>query len=189
MHPGVTVVIPSIPPRIELRNHALASVACQTRPAHAVALSIDVDHEGAGPTRTRGLMMVRTEWTAFLDDDDELNSDHLEILVGHAEEAGADVVWGWYDVIDGHDPLLMHEGRQWDPHNPHLFPMTAVVRTELAQATGGFTARHPSNQISGEDFPFWVECSNLGGRFSHVLRRTWRWRHHESNTSGLPTRW
>src|ERR671922_2284910 len=82
---GVTVVIPSIPPRVDLRNRALASVAAQTRPAHAVALTVDIDRDGAGPTRTRGLMMVRTEWTAFLDDDDELKPHHLEVLLGHAE--------------------------------------------------------------------------------------------------------
>ena len=133
--------------------------------------------------------MVRTEWTAFLDDDDELKPHHLEVLLGHAEEAGVDVVWGWYDVIGGTDPLAMFEGRQWNDRERHLFPMTALVRTELAVATGGFTERHPTNEISGEDFPFWCACADLGGRFSHVLQRTWNWHHHTANTSGLPSRW
>jgi len=63
MTPGVTVAIPSIPPRVDMLNRAISSALDQVRPPEAISVALDLRHEGAGPTRTRALRNVSTEWT------------------------------------------------------------------------------------------------------------------------------
>jgi len=184
----ITVVIPSIPPRAGLlHSRALPSVLAQSLPPDEVIIAIDHDRKGAGPTRTRALRRVATEWVAFLDDDDELLSQHLETLKHWAVKKDADVVWSWFSAPDGGD-VLGARGRQWDPANPHTFPITALVRTSFAQRCE-FPAPVTDN-FSGDDFPFWTCVSAAGARFFHVSDITWRWwNKHGGNTSGAPGRW
>lgn len=186
---SITVVIPSIPPRAELlRERALRSVFAQNLAPDSVIVELDRHHTGAGRTRNRALAKVHSEWVAFLDDDDELYPHHLETLLNHAKTTGADVVWPWYDpagLFTG-DPLP-HRGRQWDPEDPHTFPITALVRTSFAQRT-----KFPdpvSDAFSGEDWFFWIDLSKMGAKFSHTPEITWAWYFHGNNTSGSPARW
>lgn len=184
----VTVVIPSIPPRTQLLTRALASVVGQTHPATTVSIAYDTYRQGAGPTRTRALRQVQTEWVAFLDDDDELLPHHLELLLRVQAETGADVIWPWFTVIGGSDPIKCNRGKQWDRENPHTFPMTTLVRNELAQRCH-FPEPLTDVGCSGEDFAFWMQLDALGAKFHHINEVTWYWRHDSGNTSGLPTRW
>lgn len=174
---------------------ALKSIAAQTEPACALAIAYDDQHLGAGPTRTRALRMARTEWVAFLDDDDEILPDHLALLFAAAKETGADVLWPWFHVIGGTDPFPMHQGRQLDPENPHIFPITTLVRTELAQE-GEFPGSNITGDWNVDDWPFWQHLHSLGAKFHHIPDRTWKWYHHgwgtpgvSGNTSGRPDRW
>lgn len=164
------------------------SVARQTEPACAIAIAIDDQKQGAGPTRTRALQMVRTEWTAFMDDDDELKPNHLQLLFTAAKETGADVLWPWFEVSGGTDPFPGHRGHQLNPDNPHIFPITTLVRTELAQRSV-----FPSSDVTGDwiadDWPFWRSMQADGAKFHHIEDRTWIWHHDSGNTSGRPDRW
>src|SRR5262245_62500713 len=92
-HEGVTVVIPTIGGREQLLDRALASVWAQSRPADAVAVARDTRRRGAWWARNLGAGMVRTSWTAWLDDDDELLPNHLDTLVGVGEATGAGMVY------------------------------------------------------------------------------------------------
>jgi glycosyltransferase involved in cell wall biosynthesis len=99
LKPGITVVIPTIPPRKALLGRALRSVLHQTYPAAAVSVAVDLKHEGAAKTRQRALDAVQTRWTAFLDDDDELLPNHLEALwEAHLEFGHAKYLWSRYRV-------------------------------------------------------------------------------------------
>jgi glycosyltransferase involved in cell wall biosynthesis len=187
----VTVVIPTIPPRARMLGRALASVSAQTRPARTVVIEQDLDGAGAWETRNRGLLHVRTEWTAFLDDDDELLPHHLERLVELADDTGAGLVWGWFDVLGGFDPFPQHRGRTFDPDNPHIVPITYLVRTEALLAavleTGGF-APDLAGAWDDQDAPVFVAAARLAGT-ANTPDVTWLWHHHRANTSGLPERW
>lgn len=184
----ITTVTPSIPPRAPLLSRLLASVAAQSHPASAVAVAFDHTKEGAGPTRTRAMRQVQTEWLAFVDDDDELLPCHLEVLVREQLATGADVIWPWFNVIGGSDPIACNRGIQWNHATPHTFPITALVRNELAQECH-FPPPLTGVGCSGEDFNFWMQVSNLGAKFHHVNEVTWLWHHDSHNTSGLPDRW
>lgn len=181
--PRITVCIPSIPPRTALLQRALLSVEAQTYPAYEVIVAVDHDREGAAVTRNRALMQAKTGWVAFLDDDDEMYPQHLERLVAHQLETGADVVWPWFDVIGGGDPFPVHFGRQWDPEHPHSFPITTLVRRRRAVKVGGFPDE------PWEDWNFWLRMNAAGAKFAHLPERTWAYHHDSYNTSGRPNRW
>lgn len=185
---GVTLVIPTIPARDHLLARALATVAYQDLRFTEVHIVCDVEREGAAATRTKGLDAVRTRWTAFLDDDDELYRHHLKTLIYFVLEREADLVYPWFDVKGGTDPFPQFEGKAWDPAEPHMFPITVVARTELLQATGGF--RYPDGKVGGgEDWAMWLKLLAGGAEFVHCPQRTWVWHHDSKNTAGRPDRW
>lgn len=187
MKAGVTVVTPFHEQRRAngMLERAAASVRAQTVPVHHI-LAEDIHHVGAAITRTHGLHLVDTEWTAFLDSDDELDPDHIEHLLTHAADTGADYVYPWFRVVGGTDPFPMFYGKPFDPAAPNSTTITILVRTELAKQIG-FT-RDPNVQVGGEDFQFTLACINAGAKIVHLPRRTWTWHHGPQNSSGLPDR-
>lgn len=194
----VTVVIPSIPPRVgNLLNEAVQSVLEQTyAPEGGISCALDVARAGAARTRQRALDAVTTEYVAFLDDDDRWYPHHLETLWKLVEQ-GAVYAWSWFD---GNNPFPMHRGRQMNLDQPHHTTMTVLVRTDVAKAAGFYQDGPMHRDWSGEDWQFELRCiekiRELYGdevAASECLRGssevTWTYRVHVGNTSGLTTRW
>jgi glycosyltransferase involved in cell wall biosynthesis len=189
---GITVCIPTIPPRRAKLRQAVTSVMAQDVPAAALSIAVDLEKQGAAATRDRALRAVQTPWTAFLDDDDQMKQNHLAVLAAAAEESGADYVFSWYEAAGfGRDPLP-HFGKVYDHANPTQTTITILVRTELAQQIG-FREPPPGarvhGQTYGEDYQFTVECIEAGAKILHVAERTWIWNYWGGNTSGRPDRW
>jgi glycosyltransferase involved in cell wall biosynthesis len=206
MKPGVTVCIPSIPPRRHSTFHrAIQSVTEQTRQPNAVAVAVDHAHAGAAVTRNAALKTVETEWTAFLDDDDMLRPFHLEALMDYAEATGADLVYPHFDVIsmrgNAFDPFADREGQPFDAEllrTRNYIPVTVLARTELLRDAGGFRALNDSTEPGAspcDDHGAWLSLLDAGGTFAHLPRRTWIWNWHgpadggAGNTSGRGDRW
>lgn len=191
----LTVAIPTIPPRAMQLSRAVLSAIRQDRPIDALSVAVDHAHEGAWATRNRAAAAVRTEWTAFLDDDDELMPHHTDVLLAAAAEQQADIVWGWFRVVGGHDPFPWGRGKQYDQDSGehHIVPITYVVRTELLREAsaqlGGFLADdEQTGAWQVQDKPLFDLMCRLGK--SHAIPDlTWVWHHHALNTSGLPSRW
>lgn len=193
----VTVVIPHIPVRPNALAKAVRSAALQTVKPHNIIVSTDVNREGSAVTRNRALAQVSTHWVAFLDDDDLLFADHLEVLLQHAQETGADVVYPGCQVINpslgGVIPLQEEWGRfglQFDAallRQKSYIPVTSLVRTDLAQ-------RAKFGPPSGVDTPyddwgFYRRLLDLDATFSHVPKVTWIWNHNGKNTGGMVSKW
>lgn len=188
-HNGITVAIPTIPPRSGLLIRALASVATQTRPADAISIAVDTMRKGAPATRQRALEAVRTEWVAFLDDDDEFLPQHLEVLHGHALATGADMVYSWFVPVGMKDPFPeTHFTEPFDPNNPIETTITTLMRTEVALDIG-FRPHSRGGWNTGEDFRMVEELVARGAKISHVVEKTWRYHYHGRNTCGKPDRW
>jgi glycosyltransferase involved in cell wall biosynthesis len=190
MRHGVTAVIPTIPPREYYLERALRSVIHQTRPVDAISVAVDHDHEGAAATRNRALAAVQTEWAAFLDDDDEWLPEHVGALLEAADESGADVIYPWFIVPGGWDPLAA-KGRPFDPDELHVrnyIPTTVLARTALIRAAGGFQPKGPPDNPC-DDWGCWLKLVEAGADFHHLNRRTWVWNWHGENTSGRGDRW
>ena len=209
--PDVLVVIPTIPGRDDLLKRAVASIR-EDLGRVVVAGAIEVDLGGLGPSVTSNRAVVQTmnagvrpKWIAFLDDDDEFHPDHLARLVEHAETTDADVVYPWFDLNVGGradnakgDNLLLIHGKPafGQPFNgPALLlnnyiPVTALVRTEMFLAVGGFpeTNSEAWPHPDCEDWGLWRLLHSFGAKFSHLPERTWTWHWHGKNTSGRPDR-
>ncbi len=188
----ITVCIPSIPKRAELvATRAIPSIHRQTLQPDAVAICVDNHKNGAWHTRNKTIEMANTKWIAFLDDDDAFLPRHLETLHNIACEQAADVVWGWFEVVGGTDPFPQHRGRQFNLETPHIFPITTLVNRELILDSKAEFCEELTNvgNWGVQDLPFWGALWNAGGKFYGTDEITWQWYHHETNTSGLPTRW
>lgn len=193
MKPGVTAVIPAIPPRVAdgKLHRALASVLAQTRAVDAVVVQVDHDRAGAAANRTAALRAVGTEWSALLDDDDEWSPGHVAALLAHAEATGTDLVYPWFEVAGGTDPWPHREGQPFDREalrGENFVPITVLVRTELLRAIGGFLPKGPPDNPC-EDWGTWDALLGQGARFEHLSVRTWTWHMHGENTSGRQDRW
>lgn len=201
MSHDVTVVIPSIPPRGRMLARAMESVARQTRSPSTLVVTLDHDRAGAARNRDRGLAMVTTEYVAFLDDDDELYPEHLQILMDAITAEGAALVYPWFDVgSGGTDPFPSLFGQPWDNTAPHQVPVTFLARTDAIRSVGGFSHEWDPSQgddpgvdeqgnRAGEDYRLILRLAERRAKIVHVPQRTWIWHHHGSNTSGLPSRW
>jgi len=195
--PGITVVIPTIAPRSEngYLERAVRSVNNQKEPGVPVytILAFDSLREGAMATRNRGLYEVETEWTAFLDDDDEFKPNHLRSCLRWAQREKADMVYPWFeqpeqnwDGLGGFGipfEIMAHElaDRNW-------IPVTVLVKTKLMQDVGGFQYPWPG-ATDCEDWGAWRALVAAGAKISHLPSRTWIWHHHGKNTSGKGDRW
>lgn len=190
MRSGITVAIPTIPPRTSLLQRAVASVLAQTLPAEGLSIAVDNQRQGAAINRQRALDGVNTEWTAFLDDDDEFDTEHLRLLRDHAEETQSDFVYSWFRTSPlGGDPFPpWFREAQWDKDLPRHTTITVMVKTDLAKEVG-FVPAEEGAVHGNEDWRFILECNRLG-KISHLCSvDTWTWHHDSLNTSGLPSRW
>jgi glycosyltransferase involved in cell wall biosynthesis len=187
----ITVVIPTIPQRRSQLRKAITSVGIQNYPATAISIAVDLKGEGSAATRNRALEAVKTPWVAFLDDDDQFLSNHLELLVRGAEESGADVIYGLPRVIG---PDGQPKTRHWQWGGPEEFDpellrkhsyitVSSLVRTNLAK-DAGFTFKDAGNGQSYDDHGFYLGLLDLGAKFHHVHQETFIWNHHPGNTSG-----
>lgn len=197
----ITVVIPTILERQHLLARAHASVQRQTRPTDAVLIEPDFWRTGAAATRNRALAKVDTEWIAWLDDDDELLPNHLDVLLAAAENA--DLVYPRPKMVSGVDPTAILIDGAWrspwgmpfgERSADHIrtqgsfIPITHLVRTELVRKVGGFPDGRtlPGGRYQGEDERYLIALLDAGARFVHANTVTWRWHGgHGANTAGM----
>lgn len=196
MH-DIAVVTPHIPVRERELVRAVASVVAQSRQPNEHLILTDHNREGSAVTRNRALLSAFTRWVAFLDDDDEWERNHLEVLLATAIESGADVVYSGCRVVDANDveiPLREEWGRFGRDFDPELLrakaylPVTSMVRTSLAKRALFGPPAHQLDSVY-DDWGFYLRLLDLGAIFKHVPEVTWTWHHHGKNTSGQADRW
>jgi glycosyltransferase involved in cell wall biosynthesis len=202
--PTVAVCVPTIPTREHYLRRAIESIGAQTRQPDRVQVVADVDSRGAAWTRNQAWRDVDAELIAFLDDDDEWYPQHLERLLD-AFNDDVDLVYPWFDLPHGVDPLAVRVGDAYvspyglefgDDHRKHILtegnfiPITVLVRRSLLEQVNGFpqpgSERWPHDHC--EDWGCWQDMLRAGARFRHVPERTWVWHWHGQNTSGRPWR-
>jgi hypothetical protein len=187
----ITVIIAAHPARARsgLLSRALLSVQQQTLLPAAVAVAVDLRGEGAARTRQRALEAVQTPWVAVLDSDDAFMPRHLELLMGHALETGADFVYSGHETLPpGRSPLpYSHFTREFDYDDPIETTVTTLVRTSIAKQAR-YEALDRGEINSGEDRRFTLECMRLGAIIKCYPHRTWYYDIQGQNTSGLPGR-
>lgn len=204
---SVGVAIPSIPSRKQQLARTMGSVLGQTRYPDQISVAVDTQRQGAAPTRNRAWQALKTDWVAFVDDDDEMWPNHLLKCLTHAEEKNADMVFPWFQISKhgkptNDDPLGQRgiEDRLIPEKLRHanFIPVTVVIKRELLEEVGGFpipmSLDWPMRDC--EDWGCWLRVLNAGGKISHLNEITWTWHHWgygkkgvPGNTSGQSDRW
>jgi hypothetical protein len=172
----VALITPSIPERAALLAECLASVAAQTRLPDEHLVGIDHHRIGVPHMLNRLAERTRCAWLAVVADDDLLDPQHLEVLLGAA--GGADVVY----------PFCRVSGRDgWSPNRPfdadalrtsNYIPATALIRRSLWEDLGGWSAA-----AVHEDHELWLRALDAGATFRCVPEVTWTYRFHGANLS------
>jgi SAM-dependent methyltransferase len=195
----LTVLVTTIPTRLDRLRTALASVEVQTLSPTTVVVQTDTERLGAPGNRDAGIAEVKTKYVALLDDDDYFYPDHLETLYSAALDTDADIVYSWFDVEGGHDPFPQNFGKPWNPDEPVQITVTVLAKTEVIRKAGGYLntdtltddelASFAQGNTVGEDFRMVAAANAQGAKIVHVPKKTWAYVHHSSNTSGRPDRW
>lgn len=190
----ITVVIPSIPPRIHSLNRLLKSIEKQDLQPQRVIVQLDHNRLGAADTRNRGLQKVESELVTFMDDDDYMGRIHLAALYGAFQSRSVDYIYPWFTIAGPSvDPFPFFFKRPWTNDDVHQTTIVTMVKTELAQRVG--FRDPPEGKITaqghryGEDLQFTEEIVQAGGVIYHLPERTWYWVVTGHNTSGRPEAW
>jgi glycosyltransferase involved in cell wall biosynthesis len=211
--PQITVCIPTVDGREELRDRAIRSAQDQTWPAARILIQRDADLEGAAAARNQLIARTGTEWIAWLDDDDWFGSRHLETMARAVQaDPSLDLVYTSPQM----EPLAVRDGvpsrpvcpaattyqgvfprepwgLRWCPEfESHIrrrgsfVPITHLVRTEAVVAAGGFPPGRvlPDGRYQGEDERYLIALLDRGAVFHHVDRTTWHWYANPRSTAG-----
>lgn len=187
--PGVTVVIPTIPPRAAMLERAVASAMAQTV-MPCLLIETDSTRNGSAGTRNRALAKVTSEFALCLDDDDQLMPNAVQVLIEAQAETGADVVSGgaWIPQRPGHREPVETPAPGWIAPETvmarSVLHVTSLVRTPLAQAAGFTRAHDPGTGMDLDDFGFYRALAGTGATFWRVPETVLIWNWHGSNTSG-----
>ena len=175
----ISVITASIPSRTAMLAECMASVARQSlRPLEHI-VAVDHARYGSAATRNAALGGVRGDWTAVVDDDDLLWTEHLARLSTLTEKA--DIVYSWCEVA----------GKSWNPNsdfnaerlrNGNYIPATSLIRTKFLRKLKGW--RDSADSPGGlEDWDLWLRALDAGGRFVCLPEITWTYRFHGGNKS------
>lgn len=168
----VTVITPTISERHLLLQQCIDSVRNQIEPVKDHLWMIDSEAYGPSYVRNELVKEARTQWVAFLDDDDLLYPNHF--LLHAPYQNNADVIFSWGDQLfeDGRRVLLPS---RYDPDTilsgNNTIPVTATVRKSVFEAVGGFSL---SERL--EDWALWRDLIGIGARFQCIQQVTWDYR-------------
>lgn len=122
---------------------------------------------GTAPAR-RAFELARGQWLAQLDDDDEWDPDHLEVLLAEARRTRAEVVYGKWRLGDAANRRLLRlEIGQWPPRYGYFGFQTAIDHAGLRRF------RHNPRAYLVREPGDWHRARRLweaGVRFAYVDR-------------------
>jgi glycosyltransferase involved in cell wall biosynthesis len=175
---------------------AIASVDAQTMRPSCLILEEDTTRAGSAATRNRALAKVETDWVLWLDSDDQLMPNAVQLLIETQERVGADVVSGaaWIPQIPGHAEPTEAISPGWLSaemvQERSRLTVTSLVRADLAKSIGGFEFRSdPGTGLNLDDYGFYWKLAEAGATFYRIPEYTFVWNLHGRNTSGSPDRW
>jgi glycosyltransferase involved in cell wall biosynthesis len=135
------------------------------------------------PAMNAGALMARGTWIAPLDDDDEWDDDHLEVLVGAALESRAELAYG---RLRGrlHDPPMSAVIGTWPPRMGEFAFQGAIYNAALR----GFQYDQACRYLSEPgDWNLARRMWEAGVRFHFVDRPVGTW--HQEQGSAELIRW
>lgn len=178
----IAVVTPSIPARAQELSRAILSVNQQSLPPDEHLIGIDYNFIGPALIRNQLITATTCDWIAFLDDDDRLYPNHLEVLSAFTDQA--DVIVPHCD-FDGPPLPSKYYNQLYDRERLRkhgCFPVTVLARKEAMLTAGLFQATDRY-----EDHQLWNRMADNKARFHVVPTITWTYRtlHPDRRTKGV----
>lgn len=140
----ITLLIPCAAYHLNAVGRAFESARAQTLPCEVLVIE-DLQGDGAGAARNRGLALVNTPLVSFLDADDWLEPDFAAQMVAHYQPGCYVYCDCWRGDDIHHTPDC---GAYTLPKSWHA--VNALVVTEHARHIGGFDEHLPA--IEDRDF-------------------------------------
>lgn len=179
---NIAVITPSLPARSKMLGEAIESVKSQSlQPkCHLIAM-------GLGRSIARNVMAdgaffrLGCNWLAFLDDDDLLLPNHLELLAS-AVNVDTDLVYSRCQVqveAGVSHPDVSDWARGWsasDINVANWIPVTVLMRASTFFDLGGFN----STTEPREDWDLWQRLADIDGAVESVDEVTWTYRFHNN---------
>lgn len=142
-----------------------------------LSIKLHVVHQenmGICHTRNNGIRIAKGKYIAFVDHDDFMMSDALELLVTRAESENADMVIGGFELIDKEGKILEH--RPLDTNDPwSLFSISApwgrIFKRELIEK---YDIKFFITKIS-EDFYFNYLYMSYCDKIEIIPQVTYQW--------------
>jgi glycosyltransferase involved in cell wall biosynthesis len=144
------------------------------------------ENRGLGAARNTGLKAAKGDFVVFLDADDLLSPNFLEVMLKSIRERpGVDILYCWWSFIDESGHLLPEPGRytgQGDLFQAYVisnrFPVMAALTPKYCiDCAGGFD----ENKLISEDWDFWLRVSQKGYKFDFLSEVLVYYRFHGSN--------
>ncbi|MEK6288855.1 MAG: glycosyltransferase [Acidobacteriota bacterium] len=176
----IAVLTPTIPEREVFLRECIEAVRRQTLKPYVHVITIDFGR--VGPTRIRNGMAASTDadWLAFVDDDDLIDPEHLEVLARHS--VGFDIIYSDCRVVGAEVPWKVRQFDLQAVRQANYVPITVLMRRELFLELGGF---HLDRGPIGEDWDLWIRAGEAGARFRFVPQVTWTYRLHSGSRTLL----
>lgn len=156
-------------------------------------------NSGAGPSRNAGLDIATGEFIKFLDSDDTMDLDVLEIMYNTAQETKKDIVCGYMQHVnsDGtirkYDPFFykkssMFNGKTIAPDDtPDLTPFNIVGIGDALYSRNLFVnIKFPS--LKWEDFATIPIIKHSAGEMAYIDKAVYNYKVHENNTTATDLR-
>ena len=172
----VTVLTPTIDGREDFLKEAKASVEAQTIPARHLIGKDTKNSKGPAAVRNRLAARAKTKYIAFLDDDDLLDPDHLEVLLRAIKADKADMAYSWCRA-DGADLNVNRWQQGWDARRirkTNWIPVTVMVRKSSFDRIGGFPTAGDINAV--DDWELWKLMAIHDYKVVCVEKVTWTYR-------------
>ena len=135
---------------------------------------VEQENQGVAETRNRGIMRTETPYTAFMDQDDEIDPDYLAAYVEAMESSGADIVCGGYRRVSPETGKVSRTVRlNEDPWSRFVVtaPWAHLYRTSFLQE---HKVRFLKTAI-GEDIFFTLTAYAHTDRVATIQNTGYRW--------------
>jgi len=132
----VSIIIPVAPYHLGMVEGAIASANAQTIPCDVIAIE-DTQRQGAGYARNEGVSRAVTPFITFLDADDALRPDFVELTAAHYQR-------GRYVYVDDYQGASLHQTPDCGVYTDGTWhTITTLLPRAYFQAVGGFDESLP----------------------------------------------
>lgn len=142
---------------------------------------VEKPNSGVIATKNLGIKLSTTSWTVFLDADDKLTPDYLE-LVYKRSSSGYDVVYTDIQYFGARDDVLKAGSYNFNRFigTGNFVHNSALISTFLLKQVGGYKEVMRGGY---EDWELYITLAEAGARFGYVAKPIMLYRQHQQHSS------